>query len=183
MLYANCGAGAVVTVRGYWGENEHVFRLIPSHIVDVVYCFYLALFSVFSVLEQTHCAHMWFYVLLKTTNYSRNGDSGVKTHHDQHRRRRGDRKISNGKGSLRHWHLLQSQRTLNLKLTRLLSRDMQSVLSVRRHARCIVGKTRDLRDLKIHRSQYLFFIDDSSMWTQSRTYGFLSKSGFGAIRL
>ena len=39
-----------------------------------------------------------------------NLDSRIKTHHNQHRRRRGDRKISNGKGSLGHWHLLQNKK-------------------------------------------------------------------------
>ena len=41
-----------------------------------------------------------------------NVDSVIKTHHNQQRRQRGDRKISTGKGSLGHWHLLQSKWTL-----------------------------------------------------------------------
>ena len=51
---------------------------------------------------------------------------------------------------------LQSQRTLNLKLTRLLSCGLESVSSFRLHARCIASNTRDFPDLKINTSQQLF---------------------------
>ena len=56
-------------------------------------------------------------------NYCKeNLHSRIKTRHNWHRRRTGDRKISNGKRSLSHWHPRQSQQTLNLKLTITVTR-------------------------------------------------------------
>ena len=68
----------------HWGKNEYWYGPSPSH------------------------------VLLKTTNYSRNLASRIKAHHNEHRRGRGDKKISNGQGSVGHSHLLLFPRTLNL---------------------------------------------------------------------
>ena len=51
------------------------------------------------------------------------------------------------------WHLLKSQQTLNLKLTWLLLRGVQSVLSFWCYAHRTVGKTRDFPYLKINTSQ------------------------------
>ena len=64
-------------------------------------------------------------VPLKTTSYSRkiSLDSRIKTHHSQHRRRRGDRQISNAKGSLANRRLLQSKWTLTELETEQLKRN------------------------------------------------------------
>ena len=57
--------------------------------------------------------------------------SGLKIHDNQQRRRRENRNISNVKGSLGHWHLLQPQHTL-IELWRSLKR------------RCIIFACRNL---------------------------------------
>ena len=59
----------------YGGEDEYLYILTSSHIP------------------------------LKSTNYSSSANSSIKTHHNRHRRwREGQKKISNGEGSLGHWH-------------------------------------------------------------------------------
>ena len=108
-----------------------------------------------------------------------NLDSHIKTH-NQHRLWKGDRTISNGKGSLGHWHLLQLQWTLNLKvkLTWLLSYSVQSVLSYQSHVCCIVGKARDFTDWKINKPIAVSeAVDDSWMWKESWTYRLFIKCG------
>ena len=137
---------AAVTNRGYcWGENKHLHRLTLPH------------------------------VPLRTVHYSKKFGFMLKTHHDQHRQWRGDRKISNGKGSLGHCHLLQLQQAV-IELG-LLLHAVQSVSSFWHQRYCIAGKTQfqvfdingtallvklgtlpRLPDLKINTGQELFLM-------------------------
>ena len=84
--------------------------------------------------------------------FKKNVDSPIKTHHNQHSQRRGDRKISNGKGvvgSLTFATIeVNFDQTFELKMTRLFSCDVQSASIFRRHARWIVGKTTEFPVLK-----------------------------------
>jgi len=77
-----------------------------------------------------------------------NVNSCINIH--QHRRRRGDKKISNGQGSLGHWHLkLWTQWTV---VTQCLVSSFWCL------ARCIVGERRVFPDLKNkHKSIYSYF--------------------------
>ena len=52
--------------------------------------------------------------------------------------------------------MLELDGTLNWKLIKLLSCGVQSVSTLRRHARCIICKTRDFPDLKINTNKQLF---------------------------
>ena len=63
---------------------------------------------------ETNTSMDWYSptLPLKTTNYSRNLDSHIQTHH-QHLPQRRDKKILNGQGSPAHWHMLQLHQTLN----------------------------------------------------------------------
>ena len=115
--------------------------------------------------DQRHSTYHW-----KSQIIQENVDSHIKADHNQHRWWRGDRKIVNGKESLGHWHLLQSQRTLNLKLTRLLSRCDQSEVFWQ-HTCCIAGEARDF--FWCNTSQYIAIseaIDSLQMWKKSRIY-------------
>ena len=63
---------------------------------------------------ETNTSMDWYRPALppKTTNYSRNLDSHIQTHH-QHLPQRRDKKIWNRQGSPAHWHMLQLHQTLN----------------------------------------------------------------------
>ena len=67
-----------------------------------------------------------------------------------------DPSISNWKGLVGHWRLLQSNWTLNLKLTRLLSCGVQSVSRFRCRLRYIAGKTMNFPDVIINIKRQLF---------------------------
>ena len=70
-------------------------------------------------------------------------DSRIKTRHNQHRGRRGERAGVTGS-------LTSATIGANFELSELLSRGVQSVSSFQwRHARCIVGKRRVFPDPKI----------------------------------
>ena len=125
-----------------------------------------------------------------------NLDSRFKTQHNEHIRRRGREKISNGQGSLGHWHLLQLPRSLNslllllllllfclfvcfLPSTSLWAWTVVTVSSFWRHAHCFVYKNKCVsRANNEHRPVAVSVaIGSSSMRRNSRTYGLFSKSG------
>ena len=91
------------------------------------------------------------HVLLNTITSSSKLDSCIKTHYSQHRRQR------EGQENL-EWEEVIGSLTCaaievnfdSLKPTRLLPYSVQWLSSLRRHLRCIVGKTRDFLDLKIN---------------------------------
>ena len=71
-----------------------------------------------------------------------------------------------------------------MKGTWLLSGGVQSVSSLRRHARCILGKRRDFPDQSKNKHTPIAIseaTDDWRMWKRSWNYGLVSKSGLGAI--
>ena len=84
-------------------------------------------------------------------------------------------KMSNRKKPFRQWHLLHLQPTLNLKLTKLLSRGVQSVLSFW----CgIILYCRQYKGLYRSKNKHKLIAiseatDDSRMWNESPTYGLL----------
>ena len=92
------------------------------------------------------------------TNYSSKLDSCIKTHNSQHRRQReGQENLEEERVTGSLMSAIIEVKFDSFKLTRLFSRGFQSDSNFRRHCHCNVGITRDLPDLKINTSKWLFF--------------------------
>ena len=102
-----------------------------------------------------------------------------------------DSKEETGKSQMGRGHwvtdiwAIQLQQTLNLKLTRLLSHSVQSVLSFWHHARCIVRTTREFPSSKDRYKPVAVSeaVDSLIMGKESRTCGLFSKLGLEFIHL
>ena len=115
--------------------------------------------------DHHHCT-CWRWQIIQE-----NLDLCLKTH-NQERQQRGDQKISNGKGSLGHWCLLELW--LNFKLTWLLSCGVEFSTFV---LHCWQNKA--LYWSK--NTQKNSYFDDLCIWKESWADIFVSKSGLGAI--
>lgn len=107
--------------------------------------------------------------------------SRIKTHHTPHRWQSGDRKISNGKGSVGRQHLLQLQRPLTELWTSAVVTRYPISTSFRRHVknkRLSRSKTTTTK----HKLIAIFeTTDDSHTWKDSQTNGLFSQSKSGVI--